>query len=169
MAPFDTYPKIMDAVRSIARAIRGCNLPAVGDPKDVDARTKGKGKGKKWKGEGNEKERSSKSENKDATYNKSDTECLHCKTKGHIARHCKKRMNDDNAKAGQYRDNSKVNCAKCETTLGSTGDEHVQSSSWERIISSRITTSPQSSTTCSNVGTDGKTSCSNSIITSRTM
>ena len=93
----DTYPKIMDAVRSFARACRGCNLSAVGDPKDVDASTKGKGKGKKGKGEDNEKERSSKSENKDATYNQSDTECFHCKTKGHIARHCKKRINDENA------------------------------------------------------------------------
>ena len=129
MAPFDTYPKIMNAVRSLATACRGCNLSVVGDPKDVDAKTKGKGKGKKGKGEGNEREKSSKSENKEATYNQSDTECFHCKTKGHIARHCMKRINDENAKAGQRRDNSKDNCAKCETTRGSTGDEHVQSSS----------------------------------------
>ena len=44
MAPFDTYPKIMNAIRSFARASRGCNLSVVGDPKDVDAKHKGQRK-----------------------------------------------------------------------------------------------------------------------------
>ena len=36
-------------------------------------------------------------------------ECSNCGTKGHIARHCKNRINDEKAKAGQHRDKSKGN------------------------------------------------------------
>ena len=76
---------------------------------DVDAMTKGKGKGKNGKGKGNEKEKSSKNENRDATDNQPDRECVCCKTDGHTARHCKKRINDDKAQAGHHRGNSKGN------------------------------------------------------------
>ena len=51
----DTYPKIMDAVRSFVRASRGWNASAGGDSMDVDAMVKGK----KVKGKGNEKGKSS--------------------------------------------------------------------------------------------------------------
>ena len=108
-ATLDSYPKIMDAARSFVVAIRGWNVSADGDPMDVDAMTKGKGKGKKVKGKGHDEGYCSKNESKDATDNQSDRECSNCKTKGHMARHCKKRINDEKAKAGQHRDNSQCN------------------------------------------------------------
>ena len=45
----DTCPKIMDAVRSFARASRGWNVSTDGDPMDVDAMTKGNGREMKSK------------------------------------------------------------------------------------------------------------------------
>ena len=46
---------------------------------------------------------------RNATDNQSHRKCFYCKTTSHIARHCKKRINDEKAKAGQRRDNSKGN------------------------------------------------------------
>ena len=107
-ATLDTYP--MDAVRSLVRASRSWNLTADGDPMDVDAMIKGEGKGKAGKGKGHEKGKNAKHESKDATDSRSDREGVHCKTEGHVARHCKKRINDEKAKAGQQQhDNSKSN------------------------------------------------------------
>ena len=40
-ATLDTYPKIMDALRSFVRASRGWNVSADGDPMDVGAMAKG--------------------------------------------------------------------------------------------------------------------------------
>ena len=71
-----------------------------GGPVDVDAMKKGTGKGMKGKGKGREKGKGSKNEGKDDTGNQSDRECFYCKTKGHIARHCKRRINDEKAQAG---------------------------------------------------------------------
>ena len=43
----DTYRKIMDVVRSFARASRGWNVSTEGDSLNVDAMTNAKGLGKK--------------------------------------------------------------------------------------------------------------------------
>ena len=94
----DTYPKVMGALRTFVRASRELNVYSEIDPMDVDAMTKGKGQGKQGKGKGHEKGKSSKNESKDATDNQSDKECFYCKSRGHIARHCKKRINDEKAK-----------------------------------------------------------------------
>ena len=51
----DTYPKIMEAVRTLVRANRGWNVSSEGDATDDDAKTKSKGKGKKGKGKVHEK------------------------------------------------------------------------------------------------------------------
>ena len=120
-ATLDTYPKIMNAVRSFARASRGWNVSADGDPVDVDAMTKGKGKGKEGKGKEHEKGKSSKNESKDATDNQSDRECFYCETKGHIARHCKKRIKDERAEAGQHWDNSKSYCTSVKQRVAALG------------------------------------------------
>ena len=52
-ATLDTYPKMMDAVRSLVRASRGWSVSADGDPMDVDAMIKGRGEGKRGKAKGN--------------------------------------------------------------------------------------------------------------------
>ena len=102
----DTYPKIIDTVRSFVRASRRWNVTADGDPTDIDAMTKGKGKDKKEKGKGND-------------------------SKGHMARHCKKRINDEGAKAEQHRDNPKGNSTSVKERTAaletSTPKDHVES------------------------------------------
>ena len=167
-ATLDTYPKIKDAVRSFVRASRSWNVSADGDPMDVDAMTKGKarqGKAKDMRKERVQRMRAKTQRTAGRTENVSTV-----RPNGHVAKHCKKRINDEKAKAGQLQhDNSKGNQYKCEITRGSTGNERVKSSSREHTVISRVITSPQSSATCSNVCTDGKTSCSNSISTSCTM
>ena len=80
-------------------------------PLDVPAVTQGKGKGKKGNGKVNERGKCTNNENKDATDNNSEREGFYCKTQGHIARHCNKRINGEKSQAGQHRDISKGNSA----------------------------------------------------------
>ena len=115
------------------------------------------------------KGKSSKNENKDATDNQSDRECSHCKTKGHIARHCKQRINDEKAKAGQHRDNCKSNSTNVKQRVAAleSSTSKVQAENVSSVP--RVVTSPHSTTTCSKKIADGKTRCRNIISTSGMM
>ena len=104
LAPNDctlnTYTNFMDSVRSLVRTSRGWNVSADGEPIDFDAMTTGKGKGQ----EGVQRVR----KKKQPTTSRTET-VFYGKNKGHIARRCKKRVDDEKAKPGQHRDNSKSN------------------------------------------------------------
>ena len=108
------------------------------------------------------KGRSSKSQHKDATDNQSDRDSCYCENKGNIARHHKKRINDEKGKAGQHRNNSKSNSSSVTQRVAalatSTPKVQVQSASSIPVLS--LLDSPAH--LAATYFTDGKTSGGNS-------